>query len=647
MKYLITLSFFLVLSSLLFAQKNKDLPDFGKVEKSDLLLKECEFDKNAEALVLFDFGESIFKINTIDYFAETNHHTRIKIFNAKGYSNADIHIRYANDNNMKPISHIQAQTYNLDAAGNIVITKVEKSQIFDKKISKRFSEIVFTFPEVKPGSIIEYKYTDNDATLDDWYFQRDIPVQVSEFKVDYPAEFYVRASPHCVLPLDIKGDPRSVGLNKTYTMKNIPALRDEPEISCARDYMQHLELVLVSVNFPGTPARNVLPSWPKIIKSLMDDEDFGVQLKKNIPRTSDLEEMLKNISNPYDKMVIIHHYVRKNMEWNGTENIWALSGVKSAWKDKKGTSGEINLILVNLLKDAGLNAHPVLVSTREHGRINGVNPSYSQFNKVMAYVTIDDNPYVLDATEKYTPSQLIPWEVVGTEGLVIEKIETGEWGWKTLWNPNQKFNNTTILMANIDKEGKLEGNATIYSSDYARMKHIPKVKDGKEKYIETFFASQNSNAKIDSLVFENENTDSLPLVQKFNFSLPTSTSGDYQYFSSNLFTGLEKNPFLADSRFSDIFFGANQKYSLIGSFNIPEGYAFEELPKNTRMIMPDTGIVFTRLAGVTENTLSVRVTLEFRKPYYMLEEYPEFKEFYKKLYGLLTEQFVIKKKANP
>ncbi|WP_315822806.1 hypothetical protein [Paraflavitalea speifideaquila] len=34
-------------------------------------------------------------------------------------------------------------------------------------------------------------------------------------------------------------------------------------------------------------------------------------------------------------METIHNYVRKNMEWNSYGGIWALNGVKSAWKDKK------------------------------------------------------------------------------------------------------------------------------------------------------------------------------------------------------------------------------------------------------------------------------------------------------------------------
>src|SRR6185436_9831652 len=123
---------------------------------------------------------------------------------------------------------------------------------------------------------------------------------------------------------------------------------------------------------------------------------------------------------------IIHHYVRKNMVWNGYDNIWALDGVKAAWKDKKGTTGEINLILVNLLKDAGLDASPMLVSTHDHGRVTPMVPSFAQFNEVIAYVKIGDKQYYLDATEKNTPSHLIPKNIMFTEGLVISKLETME-----------------------------------------------------------------------------------------------------------------------------------------------------------------------------------------------------------------------------
>lgn len=650
MKSILLLSTLLVTCSISFAQK--EIPAFGKIDKADLEMKDCDFDKNAEAVVLFDVGEVYCNLNL--YGNESNflrtefdRHVRIKILTSKGLDRANVKIRYFSEKNLEDIRNLFAQTINLDAAGNIIYSRVEKNAIFRKKLNKRYSELIFTFPDVKPGSIIEYKFQDDADGLTgvkNWYFQSSIPVKLSRYKLDFPAELVITATPKGSLPVAIKTNDKSVRNIKTFTMENVPALRDEPFISCDEDYLQQVTPLMVATEFPGMPRRNLLRSWPGIIKQLMEDEDFGVQLRRNIPRTSDLDAMLAPVKDPYQKMVIIHDYVRKNMQWNDTYSIWAMDGVKAAWKDKKGTVGEINLILVNLLKDADLSAHPVLVSTRDNGRVNTAVAGFDQFDKVMAYVKINDNIYVLDATDKYTPANLIPYDVLYSDGLVINKIETGAWGWVTLWNESQLYDNLTFINASITDKGMLTGNASVTSKGYSRISRMPKLKEGKEKFIEAWLNQNKQDIQIDSLGFENETTDSLPLIQYINFSQKISSSGDYNYFSANLFSGLDKNPFIADERFSDIFFGANQQHIIIGNFTIPGNYQFDELPKNIKMIMPDTSIIFSRRSSVSENTLSVRFTLEFKRPFYSYEDYPYFQEFYKKLFSLLNEQFVFKKK---
>jgi len=62
------------------------------------------------------------------------------------------------------------------------------------------------------------------------------------------------------------------------------------------------------------------------------------------------------------------------------------------------------------------------------------------------------------------------------------------------------------------------------------------------------------------------------------------------------------------------------------------------------MILPDTSISLTRMSSVMGNRLSVRLNLEFKKPFYTVAEYPDFKEFYKKLFDILNEQYVVRKK---
>jgi hypothetical protein len=624
-----------------FAQT--DIPAYGKIDKKDLEMKTCDFDKDAEALVLFDVGEFTASINSGTI--QNIRRIRIKILKDKGLERANVHIKYYSVRGYETVTDIAAQTYNLDAAGNIIISKLEKKLIYTKELNKRHSEVSFTLPEVKAGSVIEYKYVIDGSENGSWYFQKSIPVKLSRFTVDFPHQFEMNAIQNTTLPIKKETLSRSLNSLQVYTMENVPALRDEPFIYCDEDYLQRVQAILVAVNPDYAPRKSLLRTWPEVIKSLMEDDDFGVQLKRNIPRTADLDAMLKDITDPYKKMVTIHEYVRNNMEWNGYDNIWALNGVKSAWKDKKGTSGEINLIMVNLLKEAGLNVHPILVSTRDNGKVNTVFATISAFDKVMAYVEINGRKYVLDATEKITPSKLIPLDVLNSEGLVIEKIDTGEWGWQMLSQDDEIFNNTVLLMADIDKDGLMTGEASINSTGYARIGRMSRLKEGKKQFTDTYINTESVGANVDSVYFENEKNDNLPLVQHVAFKQSLSSSGDYKYFTANMFSGLEKNPFYADNRFSDIFFGYKQHIVIIGNFKIPEGYQFEELPKNVKMIMPDTGIVFTRIAQVEEDRLSLKITLDFNRPSYYIEEYPEFKEFYKKLFELLNEQFVYRKKS--
>ncbi len=259
--------------------------------------------------------------------------------------------------------------------------------------------------------------------------------------------------------------------------------------------------------------------------------------------------------------------------------------LRQPWKSKKGTSGEINLILVNLLKDAGLSAYPgISKSTRNNGRINFSTPEWRQFDEVMALVVIKNHDYVLDATDKYNSPKLIPWEVNYSDGLVIEKFDSYKWGWKTLWDENDMFKDLILIQGNIDDQGVMTGEATINSYDYSRVERMENLKEGKDKFVEKYFSSRNATVHVDSTLIRNEAFDTLPLIQKVWFNEKLSSSGKYKYFTTNLFTGLEKNPFEQQTAvFQYIFFGANQNYTIAESFFIPEGYAFDELPKNVKI----------------------------------------------------------------
>jgi hypothetical protein len=190
----------------------------------------------------------------------------------------------------------------------------------------------------------------------------------------------------------------------------------------------------------------------------------------------------------------------------------------------------------------------------------------------------------------------------------------------------------------------MKGEAMVNSYDYAKNPRYKSWLQNKSGFKDNYFGKAFTAMKVDSLEVTNADNDAEPLEQKVKFSSKLNSSGGYSYFNINLFSGLETNPFTDDDRTTDVDFGYMQDYSIYGSFIIPDGYGFDELPKNMTMIMPDTSIIFTRHMQAEDNTLNTRVSIQFKKTFYPAQYYPEFQEFYKKMLAKLNEQIVIKKK---
>ncbi|HEY5464087.1 MAG TPA: DUF3857 domain-containing protein [Hanamia sp.] len=642
-------------SLLLFA--GKEIPAYGKIDKSDLQLKECEFDKDAEACNLISYGDVHYTISGEDFNIITERRIRIKILKEKGLDEANIKIRFYSRSNYENINSISGLTYNLDNSGNIVITKLGKSSVYIKAIDKQYSEVSFTLPDVKIGSVIEYKYTDVKKSidnLDDWYFQDDIPTRFSEYKILVPSIFKFTTQLLAYQNVEQKDDnlPQTAvydnqvinfnSVSKTYILRNIPAIRDEPYMGAPRDYLQRVIFQLSQIDFGDGVVRDIRSSWPKLSKELLDDDDFGLQLKKNIPHTKGLDDSLKNVQDDYSKMVLIHDYVRRNMNWNGSESIYSMDGVKSAWDKKSGNNTEINLILINLLRDAGLKAYPLLVSTKDNGEVNVLYPFLQQFNNTMAAVVIGDKRYILNAADKYNPAYLIPYDVLNSEGFVVDE---NNGSWINLTDDKDAFKNNVSFIAEITPQDSMTGSVTIYNYDYSKNINVKKWIEDKSNFTDSY-TQYYSGMQINNLKVSGLNEDTKPLTQKFNFSMPVKSSGDYEYFTLNLFQGLEKNPFIADQRTTDIEFNYKQSYTITGKIFIPDNYQFDDLPQNLKMIMPDSSIILTRLLQSGAGSLDFRITLDFTKSTYGAKEYPFLQEFYKKLYSILNEQIVIKKKTN-
>lgn len=631
---------FFFLSSGWAVQAQHNIPSYGKIDKADLEMQDCSFDPGAEAVVLLDIGEIEFHyINNTGWVSESSYRIRIKILKEKATSMSEIKLSYYAKNNREGISNISGISYNMDTNGNIEESKLESRNIYDKTIDKDFSEISFALPNVKKGTVFEYKYKINRRSysyIPTWYFQQSIPVRYSAYNVIIPE--YFQFTLLVTKRQEMEKKP-STGINEGtwYIMRNIKGLKDEPFSSGKVDYIQRIDFQLSNINAPGY-YEEIRTTWAKIIAELQQDEDFGLALKKNLKGINDILTPVMSMQTTGERIRAIYNYVQRNMQWNGQYSLYSLKGIKEAWDKKNGNITDINFILINLLKEAGIAALPLLVSTKDHGTVNPLYPFLKRFNAVFVYVKDGDVEYVLNAADKYNPYNLVPYDVINTNALVVDKSVDAV----MLLKGGDKFANNVFFTSSVEPDGKISGQATLKSSGYARNIRMSTFKRNKLK--EMIEDNEGITIQVDSLSVKNEEDELLPLEQVVEFSGSMQEGGGYSFLPYNLFTGLGKNPFIEENRVMAIDFNFPKSYVITGTYYLPDEYMVNELPKNTRLIMPDTSIILTRKMQQDGNIISFRVTLDLLYADYSVEGYPYVKDFFKKMYAILDERIALKKK---
>lgn len=470
-----------------FGIAQKKLPSFGKVDKADLEMTDCDFDKGADAVKLIDVAKMYYDRGTAGvtlFKTMYEYRVRIKILKDKGLSYANVEIPYYSNNNDEKITNIDACTINLDESGKIKVTDVSKSSIYTKKYNKRASRLIIAFPEAKVGSVIEYRYRLERETFSQvkgWYFQDDIPTKYSEYEVAIPRLFTFTLQPTVVDSIEVKEKETEdvVNINndailfkilkQTFIMRNLPGVRNEPFMGAADDYKQRLDFILSAIDHGNNNVENIRTSWGDVVRDLNKDEDFGKQLLADLPGAGPIVAQAILIADQHERINFIYNTVRKKMACNDAQAIYTDGGITNAWQTSTGNIAEINFLLVNFLNRSGIKAYPILLSSRDHGLVNTSHHSLKQFNLVMAYMPTPTGFLVLDATDRVSHYKLTPQQIVNTKGLVIDK-ENGKW--LDVINNTHKYEVLVALQGKIDEKGIMKGECSVNSMGYARKQRL-------------------------------------------------------------------------------------------------------------------------------------------------------------------------------
>lgn len=648
---------------------------FGKLTASDFNIPTSKLDSGANAIIISDIGSTSFEGNNKGYFTLVfTHYMRVKIVNKNGFNigSQNIYLHHSDDGEYEKISSIRGSTFNLEN-GNVAETKLDEKSIYSEKINKSIESKKFTLPALKEGAIFDLEYTIRSPfsfLLRSWSFQGEYPRLWSEYTVTIAPPFHYM--------MKIQGDTNFAintvkeiygtysireengtsqsdmyslsgsSLQHRWVKKDVHALHEEPFTTTLDNYNSRVSFQLNYFQWTNNSERhNHLETWTSTSKTLLEDENFGLALtRENNWMSDELKSVISATNSDEEKTYKIFNYIRDNFSTVGKDGyskdaLWTTNSLKDVFKKKEGNVAEINLLLVAMLRKAGIDSDPLILSTKEHGFANASYPLIGEYNYVIAVVYLNGKFLKLDASQPFNGFGQLPTELYNGWGHVINETKPVPID----FSPDSLYENsfTTVLIFN-DEKGKSTGayKCTFGKSEsYNLRREIGSTSTKSyEKKIQTLIGSDINmqNFEIDSLwKFD------FPVTVQYDFDMKNNSSADVLYFNPMINDGYKTNPFKAMERHYPVEmpYLVDETYML--NMDIPEGFQVDEMPKSARVNYNENEGFFEYIIQKGQTNMQMRVHLKLNKTFFPTEEYSTLRDFFAFVVKKESEQLVFKK----
>lgn len=633
----------------------------GTTIQEDLAMVNYPKDPQAEAVVIMDIGDASFVEDVNDnYIIRFKRRTRTRVFKPAGSAYSEISIPfYHTDDDVEELREISAVSYNM-VNGTIVRNEIDKSSIYTEKLNNRWSVKKFVVPDVREGSVFEVSYTLESPflfNLPDWEFQSSIPTIYSQYttrmipfftyayiiqgtnkldlqnKEEGSAERTSRYIP--TLPLEKKTFRDVV---YTFGMKDLPAFRDDAFISSRKDYIVKLDMQLAKIYYPSGAAVDIMTTWPKLNEELLKDETLGGYIKKC---SAPAESMLKDLgpelpADTLEKYQMLTGLVKKTFTWNGYYGKYASENPRDVFKRKTGSAAEINMFLIALLRAAGIEADPLILSTRNNGRINQSYPFESFFNYVIAAVKINGTVHLSDATEPFLAYNRIPPRCINEKGLLLTKKEPL---WVNLPDNRVSTDYKDIVISPGSDPENCSAELKVKATDLTAYRYRIELKDD-NKLFETEL-KQNGFSSITSFSTRDYSDPAKPYYFEATGTIETDRLGNQIGIYPFLRFPIRENPLKQTSRSYPVDMIFPESRSFRSVIYIPEGYRIAAQPQDYSL---ENSMVSINLKYETgEKEAVVTGQYAFKKAVYLPSEYPRLKLYIDNIVNQFNQQIILEK----
>ncbi len=624
-----------------YSQKKRS-SNLGQITSQEVSMTSFKKDSTANALVLYEHANTYLSEKHNLSF-RTDFYHKIKLFDRKDFHRATVKVRlYGKEKSID----VKAYSYNLEE-GVLKKTELLQKEIFTKQLDKKWKEVVFTIPNIKEGTVIEYKYSviSPYPTINDWYFQSDIPKLKSDFSLSYLGnyKYNIRLTGFLKLTKDVqKVEKKCVYVpgigngncaNFYYSIEDIPAFKEEEFMLSKENFLSRLSFDLISITNTNGQIKKYTKTWKDADKSFKNDFLDG-QTSKKKHFAKKLPKDILSIQNQLEKAKSIFKYIQNRFTWN--DRYWTQDRIKikEIFEERNGGVDGINLSLYNSLQAANIESYIVMIATRNKGLPTRLYPVTSDFNYVIIKTVVDGKTYFLDATDKFSFFGQIPMRCLNGEGRVLD-FKKGSYWEKIAPILTTKTNIRAYLTLN--EKAEVKGKITVEKKGYHASENREKISFmNQDDYLERLEAT-TIDFEIEDFDIKNLNDKEESLLEIFKFQSDSNEESPSSLrINPFLYFRINENPFKLEERNYPVDFGYPKTYTYSMSVNIPKGYVVDKIPETQGFKLPNNGGAFILKANKDDTKVVIHYRYQIKKKIYSKEEYYYLKEFFKKVIKVHT-----------
>ncbi len=648
-----------------------DAQDFkiGKL-KTDQFDITSNFEAKTPAFFIKKERFSEFKLNDWEegWYAQKIVHNIIKINTTNGLDYGTVTINlYKRSADEERVNNIEGYTYEL-VDGALKKTKLDKKSIFKTTLSERYDQVSFAMPNVKEGVIVEYSYEVFSPfwKIDDLIFQEDVPVISYKAEVKVPEIFefntYYQGKYRCTLEQENKRKSFNFSFRQqgaygtktqntrianmtiteavyTYSKQNIPPLKEEIYTNNLENYRSSIIFELASAELSQGKKKRFATSWEEVVQTLNESDRFGKPLLKTNFLKEEGQRFRESYPNQKDRAYSIYEFVKNNIAWDGKYRSRVDRSLKKAFESKAGSSAEVNLLLVALLREAGLTSHPVLSATKNYKV--PIFPTLEGFNHILAAVALNDRLTLLDATERFAKPGQLSENVHNWEGRLVRPDGSSQ---KINLFSKKHVQEQTLVNITFSEDTKARG---VFKKRLLGDNEIAFRKKFSNKPMatqEAYFRDQYNLETLTDFSLKSDLDSNAEISYKFESQELLEVINDKWYIQPLLFLKENENPFKASTRETPIDFKFPFIERKIINIEVPKTHTLQEIPEPIKLLMTDNLGEYSLTISQNQNVIQVMSIFKLNRTLFPPSEYETIRSFYTQMLERQTTPLVLIKK---